>query len=392
MRFTSPNFSKTNIKLFAVLLSLTCTNLVACKSSLEENLTPSESKPKLSSQKADISSFVSGSVNYVNNLTLKGSFSFPIGSAVVKERLEGPVFPNVLTRDFNSVTVESSLNLGAVHPEENTWTFEKADAIVDFALQHNMRVHGSTLLYPGDSMMPQWVKDYQGDKQAWKKLLQTHITTVVQHFKGRIKAWDVCNEVLQNNGELKNNIWLRNIGQEYVGLAFKYAHEADPDVLLFYNDYGQEFGGKKMDKIMEWAAQAKDNGVHIDGLAFQMHTVLRIEPERIATALARAATTGLKIYISELDVSVRYQKPTFFDLDNDLAQQQGDKIKQIVQAYMTNVPKDQQYGITMWGIGDGDSFLNIREKSNKYDYPLLFDANYNPKPAYRGFLEAGQQN
>ncbi|MDB5020843.1 MAG: endo,4-beta-xylanase [Pedobacter sp.] len=355
---------------------------------MEEDLTPT-SQPELSDEKADVIDYVSGSVNYVSGATLKGSFSFPIGTAVVKERLEGSAFSNVLTRDFNSVTVESSLNFSAVHPDEDTWTFEKADAIVDFAIQHKMRVHGSTLLYPGDSMMPAWIKNFDGDKQAWKKLLQNHIETVVNHFKGRIKAWDVANEALKDNGELKNNIWLRNIGTEYIGLAFKYAHEADPDALLFYNDYGQEFGGKKMDKIIEWVTQAKENGVHIDGLGFQTHTVLRIEPERIATNLARAASTGLQIYISELDVSVRYQKPSLFDLDKNLAEQQGDKIKQIVQAYMTSVPKAQQYGITLWGIGDGDSFLNIKNKTDRYDYPLLFDSDYKPKPAYRGFLEAG---
>jgi endo-1,4-beta-xylanase len=255
-----------------------------------------------------------------------------------------------------------------------------------------MRVHGSTLLYPADALMPEWVRNFQGDKQAWKKLLQTHIQTVVEHFKGRIKAWDVVNEALMDNGQLRNNIWLRNIGSEYIGLAFKYAHEADPDALLFYNDYGQEFGGRKMQQIMDWATQAKENGVHIDGLSFQMHTVLRINVDLIASALARAASTGLQVYISELDVSVRYHKPLEFDLDNDLAQQQSDKVKQIVQAYMTNVPRSQQYGITVWGISDADSFVNLKAKSSKYDYPLLFDSNYNPKPAYRGFLEAGQEN
>jgi endo-1,4-beta-xylanase len=357
---------------------------------MEEDLTPTQSPEELSPDKTTLSAYVSGSVDYINNASLKGSFPFPIGTAVVKERLDEDVFPKVLTRDFNSITVESSLNFRSVHPEEDKWTFEKDDAIVDFALQHNMRVHGATLLYPADSMMPEWVKNFQGDKDAWKKMLQTHIQTVVKHYKGRIKAWDVCNEALQDNGELRNNIWLRNIGTEYIGLAFKYAHEADPDALLFYNDYGQEFGGKKMDKIMEWATQAKENGVHIDGLGFQMHTVLRITVDKIAKNLARAASTGLQVYISELSVSVRYQKPNLFDLDKDLAQQQGDKIKEIVQAYMTNVPRAQQYGITVWGIGDGDSFVNIKAKSDRYDYPLLFDSAYNPKPAYKGFLEAGQ--
>jgi endo-1,4-beta-xylanase len=392
MRFTNPNFSKTNIKMFAVLFILVTTNLIACKSSLEEDLSPANSQQAVATDKSDLIDYVTGSIGFIKNQTLKGNFSFPIGAAVIKERLEGSVYPEVLARDFNSVTVESSLNFRAVHPEEDKWTFEKADAIVDFAESHNMRVHGSTLLYPADAMMPTWIREFQGDKDAWKKVLQTHVQTVVEHYKGRIKAWDVCNEAIKDNGELRNNIWLRNIGTEYIGLAFKYAHEADPDALLFYNDYGQEFGGAKMDKIMDLVAQAKDNGVHIDGLGFQLHTVLRITVDKIANNLARAASTGLKVYISELDVSVRYQKPNLFDLDLFLANEQGDKIKAIVEAYMDNVPKDQQYGITTWGVGDGDSFWNVRAGDDRYDYPLLFDVNYNPKPAYRGFLAAGREN
>lgn len=389
MRFTDPTFSKTNIKLFAVLFTLFSTNLIACKTSVEEDLAPSTLQEEVSTETALIN-WVSGSVGLINNKTLKGSFPFPIGAAVVKERLDAPLFAHTLTRDFNSVTVESSLNFKAVHPQENKWTFKKADAIVDFALKNNMRVHGSTLLYPGDAMMPAWIKNFKGDKKAWKKLLQNHIETVMGHFKGRIKAWDVCNEAIKDNGELRNNIWLRNIGEDYIGLAFTFAHRADPDALLFYNDYGQEFGGKKMEKIMTLVDQAKKAGTHVDGLGFQLHTVLRIDANLIANAFARAAGTGLKIYISELDVSVRYKKPNEFTLDKSLAEKQGDKVKEIVEAYMANVPKSQQYGITTWGVGDGDSFWNIRAKTNKYDYPLLFDIFYNPKPAYRGFLAAGQ--
>lgn len=379
--------------MFAVLFTLISANLVACKSSMEEDLSPSQTQPEIANGKADILDYVSGSVSYVNNATLKGSFSFPIGTAVVKERLDGPVFPKVLNRDFNSVTVESGLNFAAVHPDENTYDFKKADEVVDYALAHNMRVHGSTLLYPADTMMPDWIKNYDGDQRAWRKLLQNHIETVVKHFKGRIKAWDVCNEALADNGKLRNNIWLRNIGEDYIGYAFKYAHEADPDIKLFYNDYGQEFGGKKLQRILDWIAEANssDNGVHIDGVGFQLHTVLRINTDLIANALAKVASTGVQVYISEFDVAVRYRKPQFFDLDKDLAQEQGDKVQQIVETYMNSVPEAQQYGITMWGIGDSDAFVNIKNNSKKYDYPLLFDDEYNPKPAYRGFLAAGRK-
>jgi endo-1,4-beta-xylanase len=376
--------------MFAVLFTLVSTNLLACKSSIDEDISQPEVSEKTSAAKADLVDYITGSISYVNNASLKDHFSFPVGTAVVKERLEDPVYAKVLTRDFNSVTVESSLNFGAVHPEEDTYDFTKPDAIVDFAIKNNMRIHGSTLLYPGDSMMPSWIKNFQGDRREWKKMLQTHIETVMAHFKGRIKAWDVCNEAIKDNGELKNNIWLRNIGTDYIGLAFKYAHEADPDALLFYNDYGQEYGGKKWGKILDMVEQAKENGVHIDGLGFQLHTVLRMEPERIKQSFIQAANTGLLIYVSEFDVSVRYQKPNLFDLDLLLAQRQGDEVKDIVNAYISAVPQSQQYGITVWGVADTDSFWNKQAKSPRHDYPLLFDSSYNPKPAYSGFLAAGR--
>lgn len=206
MRFTDPTFSKTNIKLFAVLFTLLSTNLIACKTSVEEDLAPSSPQEEVSSETA-LTNWISGSVNLISNKTLKGSFPFPIGAAVVKERLEGSLYTRALTRDFNSITVESSLNFRAVHPERNTWTFKKADAIVDFALKNNMRVHGSTLLYPADSMMPTWIKNFKGDRKAWINILENHIQTVVGHFKGRIKAWDVCNEAIKDNGQLRNKIW-----------------------------------------------------------------------------------------------------------------------------------------------------------------------------------------
>jgi endo-1,4-beta-xylanase len=390
MRFTNPALSKTNIKMFAVLFTLISTNFLACKSSIDEDIIQTEPSEQTTAAKSDLIDYISGSISYVRNASLKDHFNFPIGTAVVKERLDDPVYTRVLNRDFNSVTVESSLNFGATHPKANTYDFVKPDAIVNYALSNGMRVHGSTLLYPGDSMMPPWIKNFQGDKKAWKQILHKHILKVVGHFKGRIKAWDVCNEAIKDNGELKDNIWLRNIGSDYIGLAFKYAHEADPSALLFYNDYGQEYGGAKWKKILSMVADAKDNGVHIDGLAFQLHTVLRMEPEKIKQYFVEAANTGLLVYISEFDVSVRYQKPNIFDLDLLLAQRQGEEIKQIVNAYIDAVPEKQQYGITMWGIADTDSFWNKQAKSNNHDYPLLFDGLYNPKPAYTGFLAAGR--
>jgi endo-1,4-beta-xylanase len=360
---------------------------MACKSSIDEDI--SATQEEVSSNNALSANYVSGAISFIKGSTLKNSFSFPIGTAVIKELLEENTYPDVLTRDFNSVTVESSMNFKGTHPEEDKWTFEKGDAIVAFAKKNNMRVHGQTLIYPKDSMMPKWVRNFKGNKKQWKKLMQTHIQTVVGHYKGQVTGWDVLNEAIADNGTLKDNIWLREIGEDYIPLAYKYAHEADPDALLFYNDYGQEYGGKKMAKILDLVAQAKQSGIPIHGLGFQMHTVLRLNVQLLVNNLVKAANTGLLVSLSELDVSVRYKKPEVFLLDLLLAQQQGDKVEEIVQAYKNTVPKAQQYGITVWGIGDADSFWNVKFENRDHDYPLLYDRYYRPKPAYRGFLAAG---
>jgi endo-1,4-beta-xylanase len=399
MRFTNPTFKKANVKAFFVVLALVASNLMSCKSSLEEDLAPTATQTTTTTTETEtatttatntqLMTYVSSATNFVAGKTLKGSFPFPIGTAVVKERLERTNYTDILLKDFNSITSEANMVFKAVHPEQDKWTFAKADAVVDFAIKNHVRIHGQTLLYPSDAMMPAFVKNFKGDKEAWKQLMKTHIQTVASRYKGRILAWDVLNEAVLDNGTFQNNIWFRNIGQEYLALAFKYAHEADPNAKLFYNDYGQEYSTKKMATILKMVSDFKAAGVQIDGLSFQMHTVLRVDVNTIKTMLAKASATGLQVYISELDVSVRYQKPDTFVLDAALAAQQGEKVKAIVQAYMTTVPKAQQYGITTWGIADCDTFWNVNYPNRDHDYPMLFDANYNPKPAYTGFLNAG---
>lgn len=388
MRFTD-QFTRSSLKIFALALALCSTQLLACKTSVEEDAVPADQPEEVAVSNTQMANYASTTVNFVKNASLKGSFSIPIGVAVIKERLEDPVYANVVSREFNSLTAESNMKFGNLHPQEKTWTFTKADAIVAFAQKYNMRVHGHALIWAKDSVQPAWVKNFKGDKAAWDKMLKTHVQTVVKHFKGKVASWDVINEPVASNGKLVDNIWLRKLGTDYIFKAFKYAHEADPDAKLFLNDYGQEFGGKKMALLLDLAAQAKAKKIAFDGLAFQGHTVLRIDPKKFYTNFKRAADAGLLVYVSELDISVRYQQPTLFNLTTALASSQGSKWKEIIKAYLTAVPKKQQWGITTWGVGDSDSFFNHNIVKNNHDYPLLFDSKYNPKPAYKGFVEAG---
>jgi endo-1,4-beta-xylanase len=412
MKKSYPSKQTTIVKYLSLLILLISTTFMSCKSSLEEELAPATIEKVTPAQTPVINASApadttaagnnntttdttstpknTGSVkaNIDANATLKGSFSFPIGAAVDMDRLKGATYNNVVSREFSSVTAESSMKFGALHPSVNVFNYKKADAIVAFAAKNNMRVHGHTLIWPKDSLQPAWLMNFEGDKAAWDELLKTHIQTVVKHFKGKVVSWDVVNEPFADNGTLKDNIWLRKIGPDYITKAFFYAHEADPDALLFLNDYGQEFGGKKMAAILNFVATAKKINMPINGLGFQMHTVVRLDLSGLRSNLAKAVATGLKIHFSELDISVRYQKPENFNLDESLETLQAAKFKEIAQIYMS-IPKGQQFGITTWGVADADTFMNHGVANFDHDYPLLFDKNYKPKLAYTSFIAAG---
>jgi endo-1,4-beta-xylanase len=385
---TTSTFNKKNIKLFAAALALLSTNMIACKSSVEEDLTPA-TEQVAATDGSQMTTYTSTTANFVSNTSLKGAFTIPIGIAIVKERLDDPIYGAMVAREFNSLSSESNMKFGNLHPAKDKWTFEKADAIVAFAQKYNMRVHGHTLIWAKDSVQPQWIKDFQGDSTAWDGLLKTHIQTVLAHFKGKIGSWDVINEPVASNGTLVDNIWLRKLGVNYIFKAFKYAQEADPSVKLFINDYGQEFGGKKMTLLLSLVSQARAKGIRIDGFGFQAHTVSRIDPQLFYNNFKRTADAGLLVHLSEIDISVRYQQATTFTLTTDIANKQAATWKAITKAYLTAVPKALQFGITTWGASDKDSFFNKGYVNFNHDYPLLFDAKYNPKPAYKAMVEAG---
>jgi endo-1,4-beta-xylanase len=325
-----------------------------------------------------------------NTRSLKQALPFPIGAALKINLLKNnTTYRNLVAREFNSVTAENAMKFHALHPSQYVFKWEEADYLVNFAKKNNMRVHAQTLIWPKST--PRWLLEFQGDKEAWRQLFKTHIQTVVSHFKGQVAAWDVVNEAFDDKGGLKKSIWLSKLGPDYIALAFQYAHQADPQALLFYNDYGHEYGGKKLQTIINMANDFKRRGIPIHGIGMQMHVPLRINVISLKRNLLLAARTGLVIHISELDIRVRYKKPDEFTLDSALANAQGEKYRAIVKAYLA-LPKKQQYGITLWGVGDRDSYWNSKSKSKMHDYPMLFDRSYKPKQAYYDLIKAGLDN
>ena len=341
---------------------------------------------------------------------------FSIGVAVNIAALSGDE-ADLISREFNSVTAENDMKMGPIHPRENTYNWRNADSIVNFAIKHNIRVRGHNLLWHAQA--PAWMfKDSTGKQVSKEVLLQRlkdHITTVVNHFKGRIYAWDVVNEAIDDKPDsyLRNSLWYKICGEDFIPKAFEYAHAADPSVALYYNDYNSEEEPKR-EKIYRLLKSLIDAKIPITGVGLQGHWKLdNPTPELIKKAIERYASLGLKIQITELDITVR--KPIKRDtsavngaqptmpVDSgytpNLARQQEQRYKEIFgifRAYRKVITN-----ITFWNVSDRHSWLDARNgglaggaaasdgtrPTIRKAYPLLFDEHLQRKKAYYAVVD-----
>ena len=308
--------------------------------------------------------------------------TFPIGASVGFSLLKNNTqYSGLVSKEYNSITSENAMKFVALHPAQNTYTWSDADYLVTYAQANNKRLHAHTLNWY--QALPGWVTNFTGDSTAWENMLKDHIQTVVTHFKGKVTSWDVVNEAINDDGTIRNSIWVQHLGADYVARCFQYAHAADPDALLFYNDYGHEYSTAKRTAIINMLASFKTRGIPIHGIGLQFHLTLGGTDANIAAAINAAAATGLKVHISELDIRLNSSKSQTFPFTTSLATQQSDKYQFVVKTYKA-IPATQQYGITTWNVTDGDSWIPLWQGAP--DYPLPFDANYQRKAAYRGII------
>jgi len=327
--------------------------------------------------------------------TLQSVAPFKVGCAINPNLLaKNPSYQSVVTEEFNSITSENVLKFGAVHPQKEVYDFAKGDFLVAYAQMHHKRIHGHCLAW--HQSVPKWLSEFEGDSAAWENLLRTHIRTVLTHYKGKMESWDVVNEAFFDNGTYRQDsvnaphrhitFWRNHLGEDYIARAFEYAHEADPNALLFYNDYGQESNPAKLKAILAMVTDFKRRGIPIHGLGLQMHIGINTKDSGIAEAIKQMAATGLLVHISELDIKVNQKKDTAIIYTDSLKALQCRKFAFVVEQYKKLVPKKQQYGITFWNVGDGDSWIVKWEKIK--DWPLLFDVNYRKKACYGYFYDA----
>ncbi|MEZ4687237.1 MAG: endo-1,4-beta-xylanase [Bacteroidia bacterium] len=315
---------------------------------------------------------------------LHGQAPYPLGFAadVAAFRFD-PDYQNHSSFHFNSITAENALKMEHIQPARGGFEFVQADSLVNLALRKGMRVHGHTLIWHNQN--PPWLSTFSGDRQAWIDLMKEHINTVIQHFSGRIHSWDVVNEAFEDNGDLRETVWRNGIGDDYIELAFQFAAEADPDAMLFYNDYNLWRKSAKCRAVLALAEHLQKKGIPIQGIGFQGHIDIRGPGQReIELALEELSALGLQVHISELDVSVNPLGKASPDLEGNFGKQ-AEVYRMVAEAYTSSVPADQQFGITFWGLADAHSW--IPSFFNRADAPLLWDANYMPKPALCGFMD-----
>jgi len=284
-------------------------------------------------------------------------------------------------RQFNYVTAENEMKWDATEPSQGNFTFGPGDQIVSFAQANGMEVKGHTLVWY--SQLPTWVSSLSGEDQVRKAMLD-HINGVMAHYKGKVIAWDVVNEVFEDDTDAtrRQSVFQRELGDGYIEEAFRAARAADPDAKLYYNDYDIESDYRKADAAYEMVADLVAQGVPIDGVGMQMHTRSREEdppvPEFIAN-VERYLALGLEVVISEMDVRL---------CTGTTLEQQAQRYHDIVLAC---VARPGCSDITIWGVTDQYSWLNSQTLScvdSGAPRPLLWDDSYAEKPAYDALLDA----
>ena len=315
-----------------------------------------------------------------------------VGAAVNARYLSEPAYASTVVREFNMLEPEDAMEWSAIRPDEKTFDFADADRLVGFAEAHGMKIRGHTLVWGHHN--PKWLAEGHFTAKQLSDVLREHIQRVVGRYRGKVFAWDVVNEAFARNGELRDSIWydqpgigLAGKGTAYIEQAFRWAHAADPHALLFYNDAEGEAVNSKSDAIYAMVKDFRRPGVPIAGNGLQMHIYdLNQDVTSIAANIERFTKLGLQVQITEMDVALPVDhggSPT----DPADLKRQADIYRRIADACL------QHPGCTAfqtWGFTDKYSWIGWFTHGAEGD-ALLFDRQYQPKPAYDALRQAFTQ-
>ncbi|MBR1388157.1 MAG: endo-1,4-beta-xylanase [Prevotella sp.] len=334
--------------------------------------------------------------------------SFLMGAALNVSQTSGydSLVSATITNHFNCIVAENCMKPEALQPVEGKFKWRQADRFVKFGEDRGMTVIGHVLVWHAQT--PDWFfKDAEGKPASRELLVQrmkTHIQTVMGRYKGRIKGWDVVNEAFEDDGTYRQSPWYQIIGPDYIELAYRFAHEADPDAELYYNDFSMAVRAKR-EKVCQVIGDLKKKGLRIDGIGMQSHNGLTWPGMSDYEASINAfAALGCKVMITELDMNVLPNPDSFsgaevsqsFEysermdpykngLPADVEQRINDRWMEFFQLYKRHA--DQISRVCVWGVSDAQSWMNDWPISGRTAYPLLFDRQYQPKPMVREIIQ-----
>jgi endo-1,4-beta-xylanase len=354
---------------------------------------------------------LAGALTNAQTPALKDVFkgSFLIGAALNPAQFTGQDARTaaLIKAQFNTITPENVLKWERVHPQPGSYSFELPDRYVAFGEKNHMFIVGHTLLWHNQT--PAWVfqddKGNPADQETLLKRLQDHIQTVVGRYKGRINGWDVVNEALEEDGTLRQSPWLKIIGEDYLAKAFQFAHEADPQAELYYNDYNIE-NEAKLKGALELLRKLQAQGVPVTGVGIQGHWHMDAPSnEQVDAAITAFGKLGLKVMITEFDVDVLPLAFQYMGADVTLSAELQPKLNPYPKGLPDSVQQAlakryaglftvflEHHGVlnrvTFWGVTDGDSWLNNWPVKGRTNYPLLFDRSAQPKLAFDAVIHA----
>ncbi len=346
--------------------------------------------------------------------TLRDAFSdyFLIGTALNERQIfgEDQRGQELAVREFNAVTAENVMKWEIIHPEPEVYNFDAADAMIELAEENDMFVVGHTLVW--HSQTPDWVfHDEDGEllsREALLERMKDHIHTIVGRYQGRVDGWDVVNEAILDDGSMRDTYWYQIIGKDYLVKAFEYAREADPDAELYYNDYSLENPEKRQGAV-DLVEYLQENNAPITGIGTQGHFMLDGPSlENIEQTIVAFADLGIDVMVTELDIDVL---PAAFDymgadvnvsaelrdelnpysegLPDSVQQELTDRYRDIFEIYLRH--SDDITRVSFWGVTDGDSWKNNWPVRGRTNYTLIFDRDWEPKPAYHAIIDLAEE-
>jgi endo-1,4-beta-xylanase len=333
---------------------------------------------------------------------------FLLGAALNDAQIAGqdPAALEIVKRHFNTISPENVLKWEVVHPEPDRFEFAAADQYVALGAKHGLFIVGHVLVWHHQT--PRWI--FEGapgaslDPELLLSRLGKHVRTVVGRYRGRVQAWDVVNEAFEDDGSWRKTPWYATLGEEYVARAFEFAHEADPEAQLYYNDYSL-WKAPKRAAAVRLVTSLRERGVRIDGIGEQGHWLLDDPPlEDIEAAIIDLTKTGSQISITELDVdplprpeelvgadvSKRVELSPELDpypdgLPKSLQRRLAQRYRDIFRIFVKHRAVSR---VTFWGVTDADTWLNNWPVRGRTNHPLLWDRQGRPKPAFDAVAEA----